>query len=82
MYRPACDADFLHMNFLLLRPSFLVSFIVEIELWLFFVWQVTEDEVLEVMEKILVNNNSSGTTKQYAITAVVKLSTRFNSSLP
>lgn len=44
--------------------------------------QVTEDEVLEVMEKILVNNNSSGTTKQYAITAVVKLSTRFNSSLP
>jgi len=34
---------------------------------------------LEVLERVLVNNNSSPTTKQYTITAVIKLSTRFHS---
>jgi len=43
--------------------------------------QVTEDEVLDVMEKILVNNNSTVLTKQYAVTAIMKLSTRFSSSI-
>lgn len=41
--------------------------------------QATEEEVLDVLERVLVNNNSSPTTKQYTITAVVKLSTRFRS---
>jgi len=44
-----------------------------------FCFQATEEEVLEVLERVLVNNNSSPTTKQYTITAIVKLSTRFHS---
>lgn len=42
-------------------------------------FQATEEEVLEVLERVLVNNNSLPITKQYTITAVVKLSTRFHS---
>lgn len=42
-----------------------------------FYLQVTEDEVLDVLEKILVNNNSTVITKEYAVTAIMKLSTRF-----
>jgi AP-1 complex subunit gamma-1 len=41
--------------------------------------QSTEEEVLEVLERVLVNNNSAPATKQYTVTAVVKLSTRFHS---
>ena len=41
---------------------------------------VSEEQVLEVLEKILVNNNSSIVTKEYCINAIVKLSTRFSSS--
>jgi len=44
-----------------------------------FCCQATEEEVLEVLERVLVNNNSSPTTKQYTITAITKLSTRFHS---
>ena len=44
-----------------------------------FNWQITEEEVLEVLERVLVNNNSSPVSKQYCINAIVKLSTRFNS---
>lgn len=43
--------------------------------------QVTEDDVLDVLEKILVNNNSTVITKEYAVTAIMKLSTRFSQSL-
>lgn len=43
--------------------------------------ETTEEEVLEVLERVLVNNNSSNTTKQYAIMAVIKLSTRFTHTL-
>jgi AP-1 complex subunit gamma-1 len=43
---------------------------------------VSEDEVLDVLEKILVNNNSSVITKEYTITAIMKLSTRFNNTIP
>ena len=46
------------------------------------VCQVTEEEVLEVLERVLVDNNSAVLTKEYALTAVVKLSTRFHSSIP
>lgn len=42
----------------------------------------TEDEVLEVLERVLIDNNSAVLTKEYALTASVKLSTRFPSSIP
>ena len=42
--------------------------------------QATEEEVLEVLERVLVYNNSAPATKQYTITAVVKLGTRFHGS--
>jgi len=42
--------------------------------------QCSEEEVLEVLERVLINNNSLPVTKQYTITAVVKLSTRFRSN--
>ncbi|XP_036390911.1 AP-1 complex subunit gamma-1 isoform X1 [Megalops cyprinoides] len=41
--------------------------------------QVTEDEVLDVLEGLLVSNLSSAVTRGYALTAVMKLSTRFSS---
>ncbi|ELU06271.1 hypothetical protein CAPTEDRAFT_156364 [Capitella teleta] len=43
---------------------------------------VTEDEVLEVLERVLIDNNSSVLSKEYALTATVKLSTRFKHSVP
>jgi AP-1 complex subunit gamma-1 len=39
---------------------------------------VTEDEVLEVLERVLIDNNSAVLTKEYCVTAIVKLSTRFS----
>ena len=42
-----------------------------------FVWQVTEDQVLDMLERILVNNNSTTVTKEYSLMAIMKLSTRF-----
>jgi len=44
--------------------------------------QISEDDVLEVLEKALVNNNSSVITKEYCLTALVKLCTRFTTSQP
>lgn len=44
----------------------------------FFV-QVTEDEVLDVLEGLLVSNLSSPVTRGYSLTAIMKLSTRFSS---
>ncbi|XP_023646476.1 AP-1 complex subunit gamma-1 isoform X2 [Paramormyrops kingsleyae] len=41
--------------------------------------QVTEDEVLDVLEGLLASNLSSPVTRGYALTAVMKLSTRFSS---
>ena len=45
-------------------------------------FQVAEEDVLDVLEKILVCNNSAVITKEYALTAIMKLSSRFTSSLP
>ncbi|XP_059176379.1 AP-1 complex subunit gamma-1-like [Physella acuta] len=43
---------------------------------------VTEDEVITLLERVLANNNSAVVTKEYVITALMKLSSRFiNSSL-
>ncbi|KAG8144285.1 putative AP-1 complex subunit gamma protein [Naja naja] len=39
--------------------------------------QVTEDEVLDVLESILVSNLTASVTRGYALTAIMKLSTRF-----
>nr|XP_060644261.1 AP-1 complex subunit gamma-1 [Anolis sagrei ordinatus] len=39
--------------------------------------QVTEDEVLDVLEGVLVSNMSVSVTRGYALTAIMKLSTRF-----
>ncbi|KPP72386.1 hypothetical protein Z043_108617, partial [Scleropages formosus] len=41
--------------------------------------QVTEDEVLDVLEGLLASNLSSPVTRGYALTAVMKLSTRLSS---
>lgn len=39
--------------------------------------QVTEDEVLDVLESILISNMTASVTRGYALTAIMKLSTRF-----
>eukprot|EP00106_Octopus_bimaculoides_P016729 XP_014784171.1 PREDICTED: AP-1 complex subunit gamma-1-like isoform X1 [Octopus bimaculoides] len=39
---------------------------------------VKEDDVISALEKVLSNNNSSIVSKEYAITALLKLSTRFS----
>ncbi len=39
-------------------------------------FQVTEDEVLDVIERVLQSPQSSLTTREYSINAVMKLSTR------
>lgn len=41
--------------------------------------KVTEDEVLDVLEGLLVSNLSTPVTRGYALTAIMKLSTRFSS---
>ncbi|KAG2470282.1 AP1G1 protein, partial [Polypterus senegalus] len=43
--------------------------------------QVSEDEVLDVLEGVLVSNLSSSVTRGYSLTAIMKLSTRFSSSV-
>lgn len=40
----------------------------------------TEDEVITELEKVLTNHNLNETTKEYAITALMKLSSRFKAS--
>lgn len=40
--------------------------------------QVSNDDVISLLERILANNNSSVVTKEYAITALMKLSSRFS----
>lgn len=42
-------------------------------------FQVTEDEVLDVLEGLLVSNLSAPVTRGYSLTAIMKLSTRFTS---
>lgn len=42
---------------------------------------VTENDVLDVLESLLYSSHSTSTTKDYALTAVMKLSTRFSSTL-
>ncbi|XP_023611797.1 AP-1 complex subunit gamma-1 isoform X4 [Myotis lucifugus] len=39
--------------------------------------QVTEDEVLDILESVLISNMSVSVTRGYALTAIMKLSTRF-----
>uniref|UniRef100_A0A8C1DTW9 AP-1 complex subunit gamma n=1 Tax=Cyprinus carpio carpio TaxID=630221 RepID=A0A8C1DTW9_CYPCA len=41
--------------------------------------QVSEDEVLDVLEGLLVSNLSTPVTRAYSLTAIMKLSTRFSS---
>ena len=41
-----------------------------------FVCQITEDEVLDVIERVLQSPQSALTTREYAINAIMKLSTR------
>ncbi|KAK0045846.1 AP-1 complex subunit gamma-1-like isoform X2 [Biomphalaria pfeifferi] len=41
---------------------------------------VTEDEVITLLERVLSNNNSAVVTKEYVITALMKLSSRFPAS--
>lgn len=43
----------------------------------FFSPQVTEDEVLDILESVLISNMSTSVTRGYALTAIMKLSTRF-----
>uniref|UniRef100_UPI00358F5711 AP-1 complex subunit gamma-1 n=1 Tax=Myxine glutinosa TaxID=7769 RepID=UPI00358F5711 len=43
--------------------------------------QVTEEEVLNVLESMLQSNMSSSITRGYALTALMKLSTRFGSTV-
>ncbi|KAK6185231.1 hypothetical protein SNE40_007508 [Patella caerulea] len=43
---------------------------------------VSEDDVVKVVEKVLSNNNSNEITKEYAITTLMKLSSRFTSTVP
>ncbi|XP_005091259.1 AP-1 complex subunit gamma-1 isoform X2 [Aplysia californica] len=42
--------------------------------------EVSEDEVISLLEKVLANNNSSVVTKEYSITALMKLSSRYTKS--
>lgn len=44
--------------------------------------QLAEDDVLDVLEKVLLSNNSSIITKEYALTGIMKLSTRFTQTTP
>lgn len=44
-----------------------------------YLFQVTEDEVLDVLEGLLVSNLSTPVTRGYSLTAIMKLSTRFTS---
>lgn len=46
-------------------------------LQLLFPPQVTEDEVLDILESVLISNMSTSVTRGYALTAIMKLSTRF-----
>ncbi|KAM6324689.1 AP-1 complex subunit gamma-1 isoform 3-T3 [Podargus strigoides] len=43
--------------------------------------QVTEDEVLDILESVLISNMSASVTRGYALTAIMKLSTRFTSTV-
>ncbi|XP_029464110.1 AP-1 complex subunit gamma-1 isoform X1 [Rhinatrema bivittatum] len=43
--------------------------------------QVTEDEVLDILESVLISNMSTSVTRGYALTAIMKSSTRFNSTV-
>ncbi|XP_078688688.1 AP-1 complex subunit gamma-1-like isoform X3 [Branchiostoma floridae x Branchiostoma belcheri] len=44
--------------------------------------QVTEDEVLDTLEKVLNSSGSTAVTKSFTLTAVMKLSTRFTQTIP
>jgi len=43
--------------------------------------QISEEEILAVLEKVLIDNNSTEVSKEYAITAIMKLSTRFTQTM-
>uniref|UniRef100_F6UVW5 AP-1 complex subunit gamma n=1 Tax=Xenopus tropicalis TaxID=8364 RepID=F6UVW5_XENTR len=43
--------------------------------------QVTEDEVLDILESILISNMSTSVTRGFALTAIMKNSTRFNNTV-
>ncbi|XP_053555433.1 AP-1 complex subunit gamma-1 [Bombina bombina] len=43
--------------------------------------QVTEDEVLDILESILISNMSTSVTRGFALTAIMKNSTRFHNTI-
>lgn len=43
--------------------------------------QVTEEEVLDVLESVLISNMTASVTRGYALTAIMKLSTRFTGTV-
>ncbi|PIO24521.1 hypothetical protein AB205_0010860, partial [Aquarana catesbeiana] len=43
--------------------------------------QVTEDEVLDILESVLISNMSASVTRGFALTAIMKNSTRFNNTV-
>ncbi|XP_069491572.1 AP-1 complex subunit gamma-1 isoform X2 [Ambystoma mexicanum] len=43
--------------------------------------QVMEDEVLDILESVLISNMSTPVTRGYALTAIMKNSTRFNNTV-
>lgn len=52
-------------------------FYISLYIVFFFSLQVTEDEVLDILESVLISNMSASVTRGYALTAIMKLSTRF-----
>lgn len=47
----------------------------------FFCFQVSEDEVIDVLEKVLTHNYSTEVSKEYAMTSLMKLTSRFRTSV-
>lgn len=46
-----------------------------------FWFQVSEDEVIDVLEKVLTHNYSTEVSKEYAMTSLMKLTSRFRTSV-
>lgn len=46
-----------------------------------FCFQVSEDEVIDVLEKVLTHNYSTEVSKEYAMTSLMKLTSRFRTSV-
>jgi len=51
-----------------------------IYIYVFFIFKISEDEIVGIIEKILNWSISTVVTREYAINALMKLSTRFPNS--